>query len=167
MDTTRNRQDAIAAHASPRHHSLLQWQGLMREAMTTLRSGRTAAAGHLYLQALAIAQTLLQGRPQDALDDEDCVAAFVVTHLNLADWHRDAEQAHAALGHICAAHRTLMAVLRDEHASPALQQAACRHSRETHAALIEHLANHGSHPDAVLALRAGCMPFPWRGATLH
>ncbi len=49
-----------------------------------------------------------------------------------------------------------------------MQQAAFRHSRETHAALLSHLSEHGSHPALLNALRAGCMPFPLvRSHTLH
>ena len=51
-----------------------------------------------------------------------------------------------------------MALLRDPGADPLLQQAALRHSRETHAALLEHLEERGNADTVLAALRAGCMP---------
>ncbi len=147
---------------------LREWEGLMRRGVDAARCGHAMLAEGLYLQALGIAQGLLEADARGHSAD-DRVAAFVVTHLNLADLHRDAEQTNEAVAHLCAAHRTLMALLRDAGTEPTLQQAACRHGRETHAALMAHLGEHGSHPAIVAALRAGCMPFPPppHGITLH
>lgn len=41
------------------------------------------------------------------------IAAFVVTHLNLSDLHRDAEPTEDAAAHRCVAHCRPMALLRD------------------------------------------------------
>ena len=129
------------------------------------RSGRGTLAEGLYLEALALSRTLLDvGTGADGRAD-DCVAAFVVTHLNLSELHAEADETAAAAAYLCVAHRTLMALLRDPGADPVLQRAACRHSRETHAALLAHIAEHGSQPDIVDALRAGCLPFPMPAST--
>jgi hypothetical protein len=145
---------------------LVEWQSLMRRGCDAARCGNTALAGHLYQQSLVIAQSLMaHGRGFSA---DDRLAAFVVTHLNLADLHNDLEEPHAAVAHLCGAHETLMALVRDPHGDHDMQQAAFRHSRETHAALLSHLSEHGSHPAVLDALRAGCMPFPIaRSHTLH
>jgi len=137
---------------------LRAWESLMRRSIEAARCGNTALAGHLCAQALLIAEALL-GPGHEDLSADDRLAAFVVTHLQFADLH--AEQGgdiDAAALYRCRAHQTLMALLRDPQAEPALQQAACRHSRETHAALLLHLIEHGSHPAIVAALHAGCMP---------
>jgi hypothetical protein len=141
------------------------WERLMRRGVDASRRGHLVLAEGLYLQALGIAQPLLEAHGGESADNR--VAAFVVTHLNLADLLRDAERTEEAVDHLCTAHRTLMALLRDGQTEPALQQAACRHSRETHAALVAHLSEHGAHPAILAALRAGCMPFPPPGITLH
>ncbi|MDO9438456.1 hypothetical protein [Hydrogenophaga sp.] len=158
---------SATAEASASAHLLGNWETLMREGVQASRGGNAATARRLYLQALDIAQTLLAFQACDGSGADNRVAAFVVSHLNLADAYRDADQTPQALAHVCNAHHTLMALMRDAEASPALQQAARRHSRDTHTALLDHLALHGSHPDIEAALRAGCMPYPWPGATLH
>jgi hypothetical protein len=154
---------AVAAEAST--GGLPAWERLMRRGVDASRRGHIVLAEGLYLQALGIAEPLLEAGGSESADNR--VAAFVVTHLNLADLHRDADRTEDAVAHLCTAHRTLMALLREGQTEPALQQAACRHSRETHAALISHLGEHGAHPAILAALRAGCMPFPPPGVTLH
>jgi len=146
---------------------LPEWESLMRGACDARRRGQAALAEAGCRQALTVAQGLLSHGEAACADDR--VAAFVVTHLQLADLQRDAERIHDAAAHLCAAHCTLMALLRSPATEPLLQQAAFRHSRETHAALLAHLAEHGSDPAIVAALRAGCMPFSHaaHGATLH
>jgi len=144
---------------------LSAWERVMRLGVDAARRGHLLLAEGLYLQALGLAQPLLDARCTERADDR--IAAFVVTHLNLSDLHRDAERIEDAVAHLCVAHCRLMALLRDPRAEPALQQAACRHSRETHAALVAHLGEHGGHPAILAALRAGCMPFPAPGVTLH
>lgn len=149
----------------PADGGLLAWERLMRRGVDAARCGHLLLAEGLYLQALGVAQPLLDTGCAERADDR--IAAFVVTHLNLSDLHRDAERIEDAVAHLCVAHCRLMALLRDPQTEPALQQAACRHSRETHAALVVHLGEHGGHPAILAALRAGCMPFPPPGVTLH
>ena len=150
---------ATSAGAVPTPFADLRaWESLMRRSIDAAGCGNSVLARHLCAQALLIAETLLAPGHED-LSADDRLAAFVVTHLRFADLH--AEQGSgidAAAVHRCRAHEALMALLRDPRAEPALQQAACRHSRETHAALLLHLTEHGSHPAIVAALHAGCMP---------
>ena len=145
---------------------LAEWQSLMRRACDAARCGNTALAGHLYQQSLVIAQSLMTHG--DGFNADDRLAAFVVTRLNLADLHNDLDEPQAAVAHLCGAHETLMGLVRDQAGDHDMQQAAFRHSRETHAALLAYLSEHGSHPAVLDALRAGCMPFPpARSHTLH
>ncbi len=146
------------------------WEAVTKQALAAERLGQGALAGCLHRRALLLALSLLQSRDASPCSADDCTAAFVVTHLNLADLHAGAGEMDDAVDHLGAAHRTLMALLRDAQVEPALRQAARRHSRETHAALLAHLAAHGSHPGIVLALQAGCLPFPVtprHAATVH
>ncbi len=145
---------------------LAEWQSLMRRGREAARCGNTALAGHLYQQSLVIARGLIARGDTSSADDR--LAAFVVTHLNLADLHNDLDEPQAAVVHLCGAHETLMALMRDPAGDHDMQQAAFRHSKATHTALLDHLSEHGSHPAVLDALRAGCMPFPLtRGHTLH
>ena len=144
---------------------LRAWERVIRRGVDAARCGHLLLAEGFYLQALDLAQPLLDAGCAERADDR--IAAFVVTHLNLSDLHRDAERTEDAVTHLCVAHCRLMALLRDPLAEPALQQAACRHSRETHAALVAHLGEHGVHPAILAALRAGCMPFPPPSVALH
>lgn len=155
------------ASVRPLPPGLPEWEQLMRSACDARRGGQAALAEAACRQALAIAQALLAGGEASRADDR--VAAFVVTHLQLADLHLDADRVRDAAAHLCTVHCTLMALLRSPATEPLLQQAAFRHSRETHAALLAHLAEHGSDPAIVAALRAGCMPLSHaaHGATLH
>ncbi|MGJ7491318.1 hypothetical protein [Variovorax sp. ZT4R33] len=151
----------------PQIEGLPAWEGLMRRGIEAAREGRADRAEALYCRALDLAQRLLDAPDAPPASADDRIAALVVSHLNLADLYRDADRMEAGVAQLCTAHRALMALLRDRRAGPALQLAACRHSRETHAALVAHLDEHGAHPAVLAALRAGCMPFPPHGATLH
>ena len=153
---------------------LRAWEMLMREGVAAARGGRFGAAEDLYQRALELARGLLYLDAPGGGHEDDRVAAFVVSRLNLADLYRDADRTDAAVAHLCAAHRTLMALLRNGQTPQALRQAAFRHSRETHAALLAHVAEYGGHPDIEAAVRAGCMPLAaqpplagLQGATLH
>ncbi len=105
---------------------LRAWERVMRRGVDAARCGHLLLAEGLYLQALGLAQPLLGAGCAERPDDR--IAAFVVTHLNLSDLHRDAERIEDA---------------------------------------VAHLGEHGVHPAILAALRAGCMPFPPPGVTLH
>ena len=157
---------ASATIDQPTIGGLRAWERVMRRGVDAARGGQLLLAEGLYLQALGLAQPLLDAGCAERADDR--IAAFVVTHLNLADLHNDLDEPQAAVVHLCGAHETLMALMRDPAGDHDMQQAAFRHSKATHTALLDHLSEHGSHPAVLDALRAGCMPFPLtRGHTLH
>lgn len=147
---------------------LRKWEHLMHQAVDATRCGSEVRAECLYREALSIAQRALESTTDALASADDRVAAYVVTHLNLAELLVDADQCNDAIAGLCVAHRRLMALLRDPSAGPSMQLAACRHSRETHAALLSHLTGPESHPSIVAALHAGCLPFPVSaGVTVH
>lgn len=121
---------------------LTQWQQLTRAGVQASRSHQPMQATALHQQALAIAQQLFAA-DADAGADDDRVAAFVVSHLNLADAYLATDQRGAAAECLCSAHEELLATLQDETLRPSLRIAAGHHRRETHAALSQHLAAHG------------------------
>ncbi|WP_250515448.1 hypothetical protein [Caballeronia sp. INDeC2] len=124
--------------------SLPSWEAAMRQAVKAERERHIALALRGYEQALAIAQCLIDAPPAGRV--EDCIAAFVVSHLNLADLRVAQGDPNAAAPVLCHAHRALIALSLDAARPAPLRQAALRHSRETYVALIRHISRHGPHP---------------------
>lgn len=108
-------------------------------------------------QALVLALRIVQAPP--AGREDDCIAALVVSHLNLADLQAEAGALDASAQLLCSVHATLLGLMADGSQGTALQRAAWRHSRESHAALLRHVQAHGPHPDttAVLAGARGVL----------
>ncbi len=168
MSSTYSRMPVAAIGGHGRATGLCEWEHTMRLGVSAAREGNTVLAEGLYLQALSLSQALLAGDADAAaMRPDDCVAAFVVSQLNLADLHSDARRIGAAAAHLCAAHCKLVALLRDPDIAPALQESACRHSRETHAALLAHVSQHGERPDTMAALHAAITLSSPPHPTLH
>jgi hypothetical protein len=133
---------------------LSPWQSVMSRGTAAARQGHVLLALANFQEALGIARALLAVSGQRS---DDCVAALVVSHHNLAEVQLDAGGDDLAAAHLALAHETLMHLLCDPATDGALRQAALRHSRETHAALLLYLEAHGAHPVIARALRAGCL----------
>ena len=133
---------------------LSPWQKLTSRGTAAARQGHVLLALAHFQEALGIARALL-AMPGERSDD--CVAALVVSHHNLAEVQLDAGGHDLAAAQLALAHETLMHLLCDPAADGALRQAALRHSRETHAALLLYLQANGPHPVIARALRAGCL----------
>lgn len=131
------------------------WENVMREAVRASRAAQSNVALKGYQQALEIADRLIDHPPSGRAGD--CVAAWVVSHHNLADLHAELGDIDSAAGHLCRAHETLIRLFLDGSQDTSLQQAALRHSRETHFALLNHIRVHGPHPLLTRALSAGCL----------
>lgn len=130
------------------------WHAVMARGTAAARQGQVLLALASFQEALGIARALL-ARPGQRSDD--CVAALVVSHHNLAEVQADAGGTDLAAAQLALAHETLMHWLCDPAADSALRQAALRHSRETHAALLLYLEANGPHPVIARALRTGCL----------
>lgn len=133
---------------------LSPWQSLMSRGTAAARQGQVLLALASFQQALGIARALL-AKPGERSDD--CVAALVVSYHNLAEVQADAGGNDLAAAQLAMAHEALMHLLCDPATDAALRQAALRHSRETHAALLLHIEANGPHPVIARALRAGCL----------
>jgi hypothetical protein len=139
--------------------SLSLWEALTRQGMNAASEQQKATAFTAYEHALTIARRLIEAPPPGR--DEDCIAALVVSHQNLADLHADQGNHDDAARLLCQAHEFLIALSLNAERPATLRRIALRHSRETHVALIRHLARYGQHPliartldDASLALSA-------------
>lgn len=132
--------------------SLKVWEQRVQSARQYFHHGQIECAVAMQAKALDIARRvmaslLLETRP------DDCMAAWVVTHHNLADLCVLRGQHATAAGYLCDAHQGLLA---QANGSPdgAVQQAAWRHLRETRGALLLWQHAHGPHPGVDAALRA-------------
>jgi hypothetical protein len=146
-------QEALA----PEPATLAHWERTLQRANAALHLGQTVMALAYQQQALVIALRIAQ-QPVAERED-DCIAALVVSHLNLADLQAEAGALRDCTQLLCSVHATLLGLMADGSQGAALQQAAWRHSRETHAALLRHVQAHGAHPDitAVLAAASGVL----------
>jgi len=147
---------------------LLAWERVMHEAVAATREGQWRVAHAHYAQALALSQALFDALDCPASRPDDTLAAFVVTRLNVADLQRQGGEFDLAAHGVCGAHRALLALTRDDAMPEPVRRAAFRHLRETHAALLAHLAGQGACPNVLHALRLSGMPFALQPAcALH
>lgn len=161
--------EIVDADDTPAQASLRCWESLTRRGLDAHRSGQPALALPLYRRALRIAQALLAGpfcEACDARSVDDRLAAFVVSHLNLADLYADGDDPGLGLAHVNHAHQVLITLMCDEHAPRALRDAACRHSRETHVALLGRAQGDGR-PLVGAVSHEAPMPLARHGATVH
>lgn len=147
-----------------RSASLQQWELLMQRGCAAVAAGRPDLALFSVRHALNTAQDLLQDGPAPEHAD-DCIAALVVAHHQLADLCLQLQRPEQAVDHLCQAHGALLQLLRGP-ASLALQQAAWRHSRASYAELLHYQSDHGPHPAITQLLHASSDP-TGEGITVH
>ncbi len=126
------------------------WKRLISRGNRCFERGDLASACAVYQDALFIAERHLSTWP----DADSAIAAFVVSHHNLADLYVRLDCLEDAADHLQAAHARLMRMLADEASPPERRQAALRHSHHTRA---ERLAFTSTHSGRVAPLR-------WLGA---
>ncbi|WP_052007190.1 hypothetical protein [Burkholderia paludis] len=149
----------------PTHSDLSSWEATIREAVGAERDGRITPALAGYRRALEIAQRLIETPPPSRHDD--CVAALVVSWHNLADLLASQGDVERCVEGLCDAHEALIALYLDARRDALLRRAALRHGRETHLALVRHMARHGEHPRIVRALREGSLALDVGSAVRH
>ncbi|HSI29110.1 MAG: tetratricopeptide repeat protein [Methylophilus sp.] len=121
--------------------------------------GNTHFHNQVYMQALACyeqARSLLLQHFEDWDTPDNAVAALVVSYLNLADTQQRLGRSDEAADTLCMAHERLVMCSRHPAAEPALREAACRHQRETFAALTR-FANEQDHHSRVCPLVKACL----------
>lgn len=114
------------------------WKRLTRAGNRCYEQGNFAGARRAYVEALATAERwLTSGEPA-----EDAVAAFVVSHHNLAEVYAGLDDCERAIDHLRAAHDRLARLLEDDD-RPDLQLAALRQCNRTRLALLSFARDHG------------------------
>lgn len=114
-------------------HVCNTWKALTHE-------GNTHFYQQAYVQALVCyehARSFLLQNFEHWDTADNAVAALVVSYLNLADTQQSLGRSEEAADTLCMAHDRLVLSSRHQAAEPALREAACRHQRETFAALAQ------------------------------
>ncbi|WP_263142255.1 hypothetical protein [Pseudomonas sp. RIT-PI-AD] len=119
-----------------------QWKRTIEAGNRCFKAGDWVEAREHYLQALALAQVLFQRW----MDADAAVAAFVISHHNLADLHLMLGQPEETAENLCAGHERLLQAMADETLPQPLRDAALRHSRATYMELLHFISEHGAYP---------------------
>jgi hypothetical protein len=127
------------------------WKRTIEQANRCFNLGELVDARELYLQARALAQVLLDRWP----NPDEAVAAYVISHHNLADLHLSLHQPEESAEYLCAIHQRLLQVMQDQQFTPALRKAALRHSSKTYAELLTFISEHGEYPRTQRLLSSG------------
>lgn len=123
---------------------LLDWERLTRSAHCHFHEGRLDAALALQSDALRHACSLMATALLD-LRPDDVLAAWVVSHHNLADTRARRQEYALAAEHLLEAHAGLVDLAETPGNSATLRQSALRHMRETRWALLAWQRDHGHH----------------------
>ncbi|MCY1394844.1 Tetratricopeptide repeat protein [compost metagenome] len=120
------------------------WKRTTEIANRYFNQGDLVDAREYYLQALALAQVLFERW----LDADEAVAVCVISHHNLADLHLRLNQPEESAQYLCAIHQRLLQTMQDPRLSPALREAAVRHSSKTYTELLAFIGEYGEFPPA-------------------
>jgi hypothetical protein len=85
---------------------------------------------------------------------DNAVAALVISYLNLADTQQRLGRCNEAADTLCMVHDRLMLNAGHPTTAPALREAACRHQRETFAALSQFIHTQGQDSRACPLVKA-------------
>ncbi|WP_296254060.1 hypothetical protein [Pseudomonas sp. UBA4194] len=127
------------------------WKSTIEQANRCFMQGELIDAREHYLHALAWAQVLFERWA----DVDEAVAACVISHHNLADLHLQLNQPEESAEYLCAIHQRLLQAAQDTRLSPALREAALRHSSKTYAELLGFISRHGEYPRTQRLLYSG------------
>ncbi len=142
-----------ASGASRAEPSLAAWERLAQRARQHFGAGQLESALAVQVKALHVAQRLAAS-PLLAQQPDACMAAWVVSHHNLAQLLALRRQHALAIDYLCEAHLGLLALGDACSQPPGVCAAAWRHLRETRSALLQWQRQHGSQPRIDAALQA-------------
>lgn len=125
------------------------WKRIIELANGYFSRGEYIDAREHYLQALALSRVLFE-RWHDA---DEAVAAYVISHHNLADVHLRLKQPEESAEYLCAIHEHLLQCLVDPRMTEELRHACLRHSRHSYVELIQFTTAHGDTPRIRRVLR--------------
>lgn len=135
--------------------SMPSWTQAMCRATDAERAGQVAQALSHYQLALSCAQEWLLGSGRPTA--HECLCALVNSHLCMAGLQQTEGHIDDAANGLAQVHQALLSIIGGQARSSVWYQAAIWHSRDTHAALLAHLATYGRHPAIERAMRCGCL----------
>lgn len=130
------------------------WKLTIELANRYFSRGEYIDAREQYLQALALSRVLFE-RWHDA---DEAVAAYVISHHNLADVHLRLKQPEESAEYLCAIHEHLLQCLIDARLTPELRQACLRHSRHSYVEILHFIRAHGDTPRMRRVLKRSANP---------
>lgn len=130
------------------------WKRTIELANRYFSQGEYIDAREQYLQALALSRVLFERWH----DTDEAVAAYVISHHNLADVHLRLKQPEESAEYLCAIHEHLLKCLIDPDLGPELRQACLRHSRHSYVELLQFIAIHGETPRIRRVLKRSVNP---------
>lgn len=137
----------------------------MQRATHAVRAGQMSQALAHYQLALATAKKWLLGTGSPTPDE--CLSAFVSSQLCLANLQVNQGHIDLAANCLAEAHQVLLTLIHQQARSSAWHQAAVWYSRDTHGALVGHLAAHGRHPVIDRAFQNGCLTLCTPSVQIH
>lgn len=133
---------------------LQNWEQWAQRARQYMQSGQIEYALAAQVQALQVARKLLVSA-RLASHPDHCMAAWVVSHHNIAELLVQRQQLPLAVDYLCDAHMGLLHLLQTGAAeSYGVQHTVWRHLRETHMALLHWQRQHGSTAQVDAAVHA-------------
>lgn len=125
------------------------WKVEISAANNAFIHGQYSQAFNHYQAALDLAKAgvtnllSIENASHLVFDAERQIAAFVVTHHNLADLYRQADQLTQTIAHLCDAHETLFQLSHHFHAE--IRSLALRHLKFTYQELVSFTQQHGQY----------------------
>ncbi|MCB5186490.1 hypothetical protein LG200_00540 [Methylobacillus caricis] len=135
----------------------MAWERSIREGNQAFSRNEDLAALQQYHSALKQAQYLLKQCVQadtQELPVDTVLAAYVVSHHNLANVHARQGDINAAACRLCEAHRCLSRICADASMACELRMAAQRHGQRTYTELLNFTNLYSQHPLVAKTLQA-------------
>lgn len=137
----------------PSTPSLHNWEQLAERACQMIAAEQLECALAIQVKALHMARCLLHS-PQLGFQPDGCMAAWVVSHHQIADLLARRDQLPLAIDYLCDAHAGLLDLLEAQQHAEAVQSAIWRHLRQTHITLLHWQRQHGPWSQIEAALQS-------------
>ncbi|GAB7562105.1 hypothetical protein LG202_01440 [Methylobacillus methanolivorans] len=157
MSPVRHQATMSGTPAEAHENRIVTWENAMREGNQAYSAQQDQRAMNEYQAALEQAKLLLKecvqaDKPvQVAIDT--VMAAYVVSHHNLANVYARQGDINTAACRLCEAHQCLSRICADPAMSCALREAAQRHGRRTYRELLNFSHLYSQHPLVTRTLR--------------
>ncbi|MCB5185284.1 hypothetical protein LG201_08715 [Methylobacillus gramineus] len=156
MSPVRNSDSSLDDAVTSERSSVSAWEQSIKQGNQAFSQNEDQAALQQYHSALKQAEQLLKQCVQAdtlPLPVDTVMAAYVVSHHNLANVHARQGDINAAACRLCEAHQCLSRICADASMGCELRQAAQRHGRRTYTELLNFSNLYSQHPLVTKTLR--------------